>query len=190
MALHDPTCNATRLAPKYTPGSGCSCTCVTKKLKSPFTRFCCRCQDSYTGGKIHCPACLSTDTYPIGDPSSRIPAESAPVQETLFTLPPPPRAVRWGIEWRWKGEVWKKHGIILEGHHPENDWRPIVSDWTPTRVYKVTTERQAVNRAARLRKESPGKSFRVVPVEWAESDVWSPSRARGVGWNTPGDAHE
>ena len=84
-------------------------------------------------------------------------AESRPQQRTMFVLGPAPRPTAWVIEWRWKPKLgldraWYTHRLF---------------------DHRLSTERQAVREAARLRRAFPGKSYRVLPF-WATSSVESP----------------
>src|ERR1700676_1983925 len=50
-------------------------------------------------------------------------APAPPQQETLFSVPPPPRPNYWRIEWRWKAEIQSAlAGVIDASVLPANDW--------------------------------------------------------------------
>jgi hypothetical protein len=100
-----------------------------------------------------CIQCRSIETIPV-EPAS------PPAQETLFTVPPPPRPTSWIVEWRWRRETQGVLASVIDASVlPKNDWIRQSS-------YNLTSLRAARNRAKSLRKNYPAKSFRVVPVSW------------------------
>lgn len=114
-------------------------------------RFCISCDKRYKTLTIHCPRCLGDNTYSTDGPA-------APVQQTLFTVPPPPRPNAWAIEWKFKKDVrltLASIGIPAGAYSWNRD---------PAFGRSMTTERQAVNYVRRMRKSYPGKSWRVRAV--------------------------
>lgn len=161
---HVLTCNSDRSHPRGTPGTGCSCpsdVTVWRQCWTCKTRY--RPDQTYvTLLQIHCPQCHGHDTEEL--PGL---VEDPPFQPTLVDIPPAPRPIAWIVEWRWR----KKTQEILtqtidKAVLPKNDWNR-----HSTR--NLTTERQAINQCARLRRTFPAKSFRVTPVSWEPADAMS-----------------
>jgi hypothetical protein len=82
-------------------------------------RFCIPCEKRFkTLGEIDgkpikfCPTCGEDQTFPI--------ESDVPRQQPLFTVPPPPRATAWIVEWKWRParRVTSRWGPPPEGTTP------------------------------------------------------------------------
>lgn len=134
------------LLPKYIPTTGVRRCFGCRKIYAAFTA---------APHPEVCPGCQSEHTVVVETDRCEIPySESIPRQTNFFDVPPPPRPNAWIVESRWKpkiaAELASGFPNVWERHSPRN----------------ITTERQAVNEVARLRRACPGKSFRVKAVSW------------------------
>lgn len=123
-------------------------------------RWCFGCQVLYCaadGQMTHgrpdkCPACSSEHTEHR--------ESSPPVQKPLFDIPATPRPNAWAVEWRWKPHIQAALAAVIAAEVlPANDW-------VRHSAYNVTTTRTGINQTAKLRRDYPGKSWRLKPVSW------------------------
>lgn len=126
------------------------------RLEDEVWRYCVPCKKKYSTEKIHCPKCNRLDTYPCESGNPR--------QTHLFVIPPPPRPNAWIVECKWKalGKVRRS-----PWSQPPAAWKTDpMNDWQRYSERNITTERQAVNQVARLRRVFPWQSWRVRAVGW------------------------
>ena len=112
---------------------GHSTTLTESHKMSCSTRRCLKCHVWVRVGHGH--ECLK----PLDPPRTKL----------LFQIPVKPMDNRWQIEWRWKPKIAKATGATY------NPWLPALLYGAPH------TKRIATNRVAVLRRQFPGKSWRV-----------------------------